>query len=113
MWKVKLIYFYLDTLNISKQSCYLIGKDDRICNIVVNHDSCSRQHAVIQFRKVNNIIRPYIMDLESTNGTSLNKSTIEAARYFELKHYDIVNFGFSTRDYVIIKVDEVEYKSVK
>ncbi len=45
------------------------------------------------------------MDLESTNGTLLNKVKIEPARYYELKVNDILNFGFSTRDYIVMKVE--------
>lgn len=55
------------------------------------------------------MIKPYIMDLESTNGTMINKTKIEPARYYELKHYDILNFGLSTIDYVVIK-EELEKK---
>ena len=44
------------------------------------------------------------MDLESTNGTLLNKEKIEAARYYELKPQDVLNFGLSKRDYVVMKV---------
>ena len=43
------------------------------------------------------------MDLDSTNGTKLNGERIESARYYELKHKDIVKFGTSTRDYVVMK----------
>jgi smad nuclear-interacting protein 1 len=82
----------------------------------VDHGSCSRQHAVIQFREITNRddlgnivkeVKPYIMDLESTNGTFLGKNQIEPCRYYELKNYDLINFGFSTRDYILIKADEV------
>ncbi len=45
------------------------------------------------------------MDLESTNGTLLNKEKIEAARYYELKPQDVLNFGLSKRDYVVMKVE--------
>ena len=41
----------LDPLHIHKQSSYLVGKDKRISHILVNHPSCSRQHAVIQYRE--------------------------------------------------------------
>ena len=30
-------------------------------------------------------VRPFIIDLESTNGTIVNDETIPAARYYELK----------------------------
>jgi len=45
------------------------------------------------------------MDLESQNGTFLNKDLIEPARYYELRSDDMINFGFSSRDYMISKVD--------
>lgn len=45
------------------------------------------------------------MDLESTNGTFINKCKLEPACYYELKQEDIVNFGQSTRDYVLMKTD--------
>ena len=48
------------------------------------------------------------MDLESTNGTFLGKEKIESCRYYEMKNYDLINFGFSTRDYILIKVEDVD-----
>jgi len=43
------------------------------------------------------------MDLESTNGTYLNHEKIEPARYYELIKDDVINFGFSKRDYIVMK----------
>ncbi len=43
------------------------------------------------------------MDLESTNKTYLNGDEIEAARYYELREKDILKFGESLREYVIMK----------
>ena len=31
------------------------------------------------------VCRPYVIDLESTNGTYVNNQRIESARYYELK----------------------------
>lgn len=45
------------------------------------------------------------MDLESTNGTFIDKERLEPARYYELKNNDLINFGMSTRDYVLLKGD--------
>jgi smad nuclear-interacting protein 1 len=45
------------------------------------------------------------MDLESINGTFINKTQLEPCRYVELKPNDTINFGMSTRDYILIKVD--------
>ena len=48
-------------------------------------------------------IKPYIMDLESTNGTHLNENQLEPARYYELLEEDVLRFGKSDREYVLIK----------
>lgn len=42
------------------------------------------------------------MDLESTNKTFLNNEEVEGARYYELRDKDIMRFGESTRDYVLM-----------
>lgn len=78
----------VDTLYVYRQSAYLIGRDAQVADIVVAHPSCSKQHAVIQFRYTEKkgvmAVRPYIMDLESTNGTFLNGERIECSKYIEL-----------------------------
>lgn len=38
------------TLHIHRQSAYLVGREKRVADIVVDHPSCSKQHAVVQFR---------------------------------------------------------------
>ncbi|PVU99033.1 hypothetical protein BB560_005566, partial [Smittium megazygosporum] len=47
---------------------------------------------------------PYMIDLGSTNGTFINGTQIPAQRYVELLSQDVIKFGFSTREYVLIKV---------
>jgi smad nuclear-interacting protein 1 len=42
------------------------------------------------------------MDLETTNGTMLNGTRIEGARYYELRDKDVLKFGASDRDYVLM-----------
>jgi len=97
---------FLETMNIYRQDGYLIGKDIRICDIPAIHPSCSGQHAVIQFRKVSknnqDYIIPYLIDLKSTNGTFLNNQKIESERYYELFEKDVIKFGFSSREYVLM-----------
>jgi len=46
--------------------------------------------------------RPYVIDLESTNGTYVNNQRIEPARYYELKEKDMIKFGFSSREYILL-----------
>jgi smad nuclear-interacting protein 1 len=100
----------LQTLHIAKQSAYLIGRHADICDICIQHDSCSLQHAVLQYRAVPTTTstsstlqcQPYIMDLESTNGTRLNGVRLDPARYYQLKRGDVLQFGASTREYVLL-----------
>lgn len=47
-------------------------------------------------------VRPYIIDLGSGNGTFLNNQRIEPQRYYELKEKDVLKFGFSSREYVLL-----------
>lgn len=47
-----LLPFYLDVLHISRQSCYLLGRDRAVADIPIDHPSISKQHAVIQFRNI-------------------------------------------------------------
>jgi smad nuclear-interacting protein 1 len=97
----------VETLHISKQSAYLMGRNTDIADIPMHHPSLSSQHAVLQFRALPNtegrlLCQPYIMDLESTNGTFLNGIQIDAARYYQLKKGDVLTFGASTREYVLL-----------
>ncbi|XP_063703483.1 smad nuclear-interacting protein 1-like [Culicoides brevitarsis] len=101
----------LPTLYIHRQSCYLIGRDRKICDIPVDHPSCSKQHAALQYRLMpyerndgteGKRVIPYIIDLESANGTFLNNKPIEAKKYHQLMEKDVLKFGFSTREYVIL-----------
>eukprot|EP00529_Nitzschia_sp_RCC80_P028589 CAMPEP_0113470832 /NCGR_PEP_ID=MMETSP0014_2-20120614/16658_1 /TAXON_ID=2857 /ORGANISM="Nitzschia sp." /LENGTH=259 /DNA_ID=CAMNT_0000363433 /DNA_START=176 /DNA_END=952 /DNA_ORIENTATION=+ /assembly_acc=CAM_ASM_000159 len=102
----------LETLHISKQSAYLMGRNADIADIPLLHPSLSSQHAVLQYRAMHvnkgnggeRVLscQPYIMDLESTNGTYLNGIQIDAARYYQLKKGDVLTFGASTREYVLM-----------
>lgn len=87
--------------------------------------------AALQYRLVSdtssgkpvNVVKPYIIDLGSTNGTFVNQDKIEPKRlasefefslveflstltsfcsYVELFEKDSLKFGFSTREYVLL-----------
>jgi smad nuclear-interacting protein 1 len=92
----------LDPIPIYKQTAFLLGRDRSIVDIPIDHPSCSKQHAVIQFRKAKGHVGPYIIDLESANKTKLNHELIEPRRYYQLFEKDVIRFGFSTRDYVVM-----------
>ncbi|KAH9028357.1 SMAD/FHA domain-containing protein [Lactarius pseudohatsudake] len=106
----------LELLHIQRQSAYLIGRDRTVADIPLEHPSCSKQHAVIQcigwlqqkdeFGGSKAVIKPFVIDLESTNGTHVNGEAIPTSRYYELKASDVLKFGTSNREYVLLH-DEV------
>jgi smad nuclear-interacting protein 1 len=105
----------VDTIEIGQKSCWLLGRSQEVVDYVLEHPSASGQHAVIQFRYIQKTVedefgvkshrgkvKPYIIDLESSNGTELNGEDLEASRYFELRDKDILKFGGSEREYVVM-----------
>ncbi|ODN01972.1 Smad nuclear-interacting protein 1 [Orchesella cincta] len=101
----------LPVMYVHRQSAFLLGRDRKVADIPVDHPSCSKQHAVLQYRLVPYLrpdgskgrrIKPYILDLESANGTFVNGKQIEAKRYVELFEKDVLKFGFSSREYVLL-----------
>ncbi|CAF1083749.1 unnamed protein product [Rotaria sordida] len=104
----------LPMYQIHRQSAYLIGRERTVCDLPVDHPSCSKQHAVLQYRLMDykrdddtmgRRVIPYIIDLGSANGTYLNNQKIEPQRYYELRENDVIKFGFSTREYVLLHED--------
>ncbi|XP_029959546.1 smad nuclear-interacting protein 1 [Salarias fasciatus] len=101
----------LPVMYIHRQSAYLLGRQRKIADIPIDHPSCSKQHAVFQYRLVEftradgttgRRVKPYIIDLASGNGTYLNNQRIDPQRYYELKEKDVLKFGFSSREYVLL-----------
>lgn len=42
----------LDLLHIHRQSAFLFGRDRNVVDVPIEHPSCSKQHAVLQFRQI-------------------------------------------------------------
>merc|ERR1712129_370950 len=40
------------TLHLHRQSAYLMGRDRKVCDLPIDHPSCSKQHAALQYRMV-------------------------------------------------------------
>ncbi|KAL2014196.1 hypothetical protein VTN00DRAFT_1721 [Thermoascus crustaceus] len=101
----------LEMVELSERSCWLIGRERLVVDFPVDHPSCSKQHAAIQFRYVEKRnefgdrmgkVRPYLIDLESANGSTVNGDPVPPGRYVELRDKDVLKFGLSTREYVLM-----------
>lgn len=101
----------LPVIHLHRQSAYLIGRDRKIADFPMDHPSVSKQHAAFQYRLVpfkrpngseGKQIRLYLIDLDSANGTYVNNVKIESRRYHQLLERDVVKFGFSTREFVVL-----------
>lgn len=102
----------LPPIAVHEKATYLLGRDRDVCDVPLDHPSCSTQHAVIVHRQVSKtdpttglrgyIIKPFIIDLESRNGTFLNDVRIDDSRYYELMDKDCLRFGASSREYVVL-----------
>lgn len=91
-----------EILHLHRKSCYLIGKDDLVVDIKLANPTISKQHAVIQFKKHESEVLPFLLDLSSTNGSYLNNELIEPNKFYELRQTDILRFGSSAREYVLL-----------
>ncbi|KAL0581165.1 hypothetical protein V5O48_000855 [Marasmius crinis-equi] len=58
-----------------------------------------------EFGSSKGAIKPFIIDLDSTNGTHVNDEAIPKSRYYELKAGDVIKFGQSNREYVFLHDD--------
>ncbi|KAI2733303.1 hypothetical protein CBS147332_318 [Penicillium roqueforti] len=101
----------LETVELSERSCWLVGRERLVVDFPLDHPSCSKQHAVLQFRFVEKRneygdrigkVKPYLIDLESSNGSSVNGETIPGGRYVEVMDKDVIRFGLSSREYVLM-----------
>lgn len=101
----------VDTILLHTRSAWLVGRDAKVTDYALEHPSVSKQHAVLQFRHLTRTdeygekrgrVRPYVIDLESANGTRLNGRRVDASRFVELVDGDVVKFGESEREYVMM-----------
>ncbi|CAF9929071.1 MAG: hypothetical protein ALECFALPRED_004241 [Alectoria fallacina] len=101
----------LETLPIHERSCWLFGRERAVVDFPIEHPSCSKQHAVLQFRYTEKRdewggkkggVKPYVIDLESANGTRVNGEAVPERRFVEVRSGDVVTFGESTREYVLM-----------
>lgn len=101
----------LEVVELNERSCWLIGREQLVVDFPLEHPSCSKQHAALQFRYVDKRnefgdrigrVKPYLIDLESANGSTVNGDPVPGGRYVELRDKDVLKFGLSTREYVLM-----------
>ena len=95
----------IDTIDISQRSHYILGRDSTTCDIVLEHDSVSRQHAVLQFGEQGEL---YIVDLCSSHGTKLNKKSLPPKKLTEFRVGALAQFGASSRSYILQGPEELK-----
>jgi len=92
-----------DTVDLTKKSRFVFGRNDD-CDVRVEHPSCSRYHAVLQYCVVEKDLRKkgfYLYDMGSTHGTYLNKVKIKPQSYNRVRVGYQLKFGGSTRLYIV------------
>lgn len=101
----------IDTVRLHERSAWRVGRDTTVNDLVLTHGSISKQHAVVQFRHITTTdefgerrssVKPYVIDLESANGTILNGETVKTSRYVELRDQDVLKFGDLDKEYVMM-----------
>lgn len=93
----------ISTKHLTTKSYYVFGRLPN-CDIVMDHPSISRYHAIIQYKasdSANGKKGFYLYDLGSTHGTKVNKIAIHPKRYYRLQVGYVIKFGGSTRLYIL------------
>lgn len=101
----------LEVVELGERSCWLVGREHLVVDFPLDHPSCSKQHAALQFRFVEKRnefgdrigkVKPYVIDLDSANGTSVNGESVAPSRFIEVMDKDVIRFGLSSREYVLM-----------
>ena len=87
----------LERIRTGKRSVHSFGRNSDICTHTLDHGSISRQHALI----VHTATGPYLVDLHSSQGTTVNERKVEAGEPIPLYDEDVIAFGASGRKYKV------------
>jgi len=95
--------------DVGRKKCTLFGRNKDLSDIVLQHNSISRQHCAVVHGASGNM---YCVDLGSSHGSFVNKKRLSGEKREVLKDGDIIRFGASTREYhVRLRVDSDEEDS--
>ena len=90
----------ISNVDLTDKAFYVFGRLP-LCDVVLEHPSISRYHAVVQYRPDGDQKGFYLYDLGSTHGTLVNKAQIRARTFYRLKVGYVVKFGGSSRLFVL------------
>ena len=82
----------------------MIGRHGDICDIVLEHPSVSRFHALVYFDADG---LAFITDNGSTHGTRVNIQNLKAGERQHLRVGDVIQFGASTRLHILCGPEEL------
>ncbi|CAL8287758.1 unnamed protein product [Merluccius merluccius] len=89
----------IEKLIIDEKKYYMFGRNPDWCDFTIDHQSCSRGHAVLVYHK--HLKRVFLIDLNSTHGTFLGHIRLEAHKPQQVPIDSTISFGASTRTYTI------------
>uniref|UniRef100_A0A914XTN6 FHA domain-containing protein n=1 Tax=Panagrolaimus superbus TaxID=310955 RepID=A0A914XTN6_9BILA len=89
----------LQKLFVDELPVYYFGRNVELCEIPVEHASCSRVHAVLLFHK--HLKRFALVDLNSSHGTYVSETKIKPLTPIFMDPGTKFYFGASTRRFVI------------
>lgn len=85
-------------VNNGGKSFYIFGRQSDAVDVVMEHPSLSRQHAILQYRNDGALM---LLDYKSAQGTYLNKELVSSETYSRVYVGDMIKFGASTRLYIV------------
>jgi hypothetical protein len=96
----------LEVEDLSHRTYYIFGRNRGQCDVVLDHPSISKQHAVIVHGSPDGSTSACVIDLEAGNGTFVGRTESELERIPPLKPTPVspgccIVFGESTRLYTI------------
>jgi len=83
---------------VGRQKATVFGRHKSYADVILQHPSISRQHAVILHGKSGNM---YLMDLGSSHGTYVNDRRLDGEQREPLRDGDSIKFGASSRRYTV------------
>lgn len=88
-------------LPIHKKSFYTFGRNGAAADIVLDHKSISRVHAVLVHHKNGTVV---IIDLGSAHGTRVQKKRLARKKPLTIEFGHIIRFGESSRTYRVMPI---------